>query len=148
MNRRVLFALALLCALVVARISSAHHPLGELFDRDSMVVVTGTITSIQWVNPHVTFVLAVERDPAGTMWAVEVDPPGVLSRRGWNPTTVAVGTRVTITGFASLDGSPRTAAREIELPSGKRLTATTNASWMWQRAGDRLVFEIQPPNAR
>jgi len=52
------------------------------------------------------------------------------------------GATVTITGFASLDGSRQTVAREIELATGERLTATTDISRGWQS------FEIQPPTAR
>jgi hypothetical protein len=64
-------------------------------------------------------------------WLVEMDPPHVLARRGWNPGALTVGEVVTVSGNRSLDGSPRTAAQTVMLANGEVLEASTPGSRMW-----------------
>lgn len=77
--------LALVVLVWVPAPGVAHHSLAELFDRESTITVTGTVTRVTWVNPHVAFHLDVA-DQAGQIgdWAVEMDPPHALERQGWS----------------------------------------------------------------
>lgn len=121
----------------------AHHSLAELFDRESMITVTGTVSRVTWVNPHVVFHLDVADESGGVRdWTVEMDPPHVLARRGWSPETLAAGDEVTVTGFRSRDGSPGTEAETVRLATGERLVASSEGSWNWGPRPDGAVLEF------
>ena len=113
----------------------AHHALDEVYERDSSITLTGTVTRTDWVNPHTSFRLSVT-DATGTVveWLVELDPPHALSRRGWIERPVVAGQIVTVEGFLALDGGRQTYAKTVTLPlpSGETLIASTDASWMWR----------------
>lgn len=116
-------------------LSGAHHPLDELFDRDSTLTLTGEVTGIQWTNPHVVLEIAVENESGEVVsWRVGMDPPNALLRKGWSPDMLAAGDVVTVTGFRALDGGPTTEARTVALADGESLTlaASDAASWGWR----------------
>ena len=84
--------------------------------------VTGTVTRIEWMNPHTWIYLDVKKDGgAAETWAFELGSPNRLMRFGWNQDSLAAGTSVTITGSRARDGSMKAAADKVTLPDGKQL---------------------------
>ena len=101
----------------------AHHSFGVAFDASNTVTLTGTITKIEWSNPH-THIYADVKDDAGRVvgWKFEGYPPTVLARTGWRrDVTVKVGDTIGMFGYRARDGSPFAHLREVTLPDGKRL---------------------------
>ena len=117
---------ALACALMswaVAAPAMAHHSFGVAFDAAKTVTLTGTITRIEWTNPH-THVHADVKDAAGRVvsWKFEGYPPTVLARTGWKrDVTIKVGDTITMFGYRARDGSAFAHLREVTLADGKRL---------------------------
>lgn len=106
-----------------ATMEAAHHSFGVAFDANKTVTLTGTITKIEWTNPH-THVYADVKDASGKVvnWKFEGYPPNVLSRTGWTrDVTIKVGDTITMFGYAARDGSPFAHLREVTLAGGKRL---------------------------
>jgi hypothetical protein len=112
----------------------AHHPLDEVYERGGSIALIGTVTRVDWSNPHVVLSLGID-DGRGAIvnWLVELDPPHILIRRGWTENSIVAGQIITVEGFPGLDGNPRVAARSVSLSSGESLEATTEASWSWTR---------------
>ena len=100
----------------------AHHSFAAEFDGSKPVTLKGTVTKMEWINPHAWLHLDV-KGPDGKVvsWAVEGGAPNALLRRGWTRNSVVAGTVVTVEGFRAKDGSNKANGREITLPDGKRL---------------------------
>jgi len=113
-----------LCAALLgaALPAAAHHSFSAIFDAAKPVKVTGTVTRVEWMNPHTWIYLDVKND-AGTVeqWAFELGSPNRLMRFGWNQDSLQTGTAVTITGSRARDGSLKAAADKVTLPDGKQL---------------------------
>ena len=103
---------------------SAHHSFAAEFDATKPVLFKGTVTKMDWLNPHVWIHMTVTR-PIGTMeaWMVEGGAPTVLFRRGFTKTALLPGTLVVVDGYRAKDGTNKMNAREITLPDGRRLFA-------------------------
>jgi hypothetical protein len=113
----------LFCALVLAAMpASAHHAFAAEFDSDRPVKVRGTITKIEWVNPHAWLYVDV-KSPDGKVvnWHFELGPPNALFRLGWKKDTIPVGTEVEITGFRAKSMEAVANGRSIILPDGREL---------------------------
>jgi hypothetical protein len=100
----------------------AHHAFAAEFDARKPIRLEGTVTKLQWTNPHTWIHLDVKK-PDGTVenWALEVGTPTVLFRRGFTKTSLAPGTKVVVDGYQARDGSRRANGRDITLPDGRRL---------------------------
>jgi hypothetical protein len=116
-------AIALSAVLTLAAPAAAHHSFGVAFDANKTVTLTGTITKIEWSNPH-THIYADVKDEAGRLvsWKFEGYPPPVLARTGWRrDVTIKVGDTIAMFGYHARDGSAFAHVREVTLPDGKRL---------------------------
>ena len=102
---------------------AAHHSFGAEYDTSKPISLTGTITKIDWTNPHSFLFLDVKDDKGEVVnWKLEGYPPGVLYRTGWRKDiTIKVGDTVTITGWRSRDSSNLAHSREVTLPDGRKL---------------------------
>lgn len=122
MNRLIL---TLMAGLVVPAVSPlfAHHSFGAEYDANKPISITGTVTKIEWTNPHSHFFLDVkEKDGKVTNWKMEGYPPNVLYRTGWKKdVTMKAGDVITVTGWRARDGGDWGHSREITLPDGKKL---------------------------
>ena len=100
----------------------AHHAFAAEFDATKPVTLTGTVTKMEWINPHAWLHIDV-KGPDGKVvsWMVEGGAPNALLRRGWNRNSVMPGTVVTVAGFRAKDGSTRANGRDVTLPDGKKL---------------------------
>ena len=123
MSDRSPWVLGLAAALLaVALPAAAHHSFAAIFDSAKPVKVTGTVTRIEWMNPHTWIYLDVKKDDgAPEAWAFELGSPNRLMRYGWNQDSLATGTIITITGSRARDGSLKAAADKVTLPDGKQL---------------------------
>ena len=125
---RPLFAvlLAACAALLTTPAALAHHSFAAEFDANKPVTLKGTITKVEWTNPHTWFYIDVEDGGKVVNWAVEGGAPNVLYREGWRPTSLKAGDKVTITGSRAKDGSNLANATLVQLPDGTCLFAGTS----------------------
>ncbi len=97
----------------------AHHAFAAEFDGDRPVEFSGTVTKVEWINPHVWIHIDVKKDD-GTMenWAFEAGTPNVLFRRGFTRQSLLPGTDVLVDGYQAKDGTNRANGRDITLADG------------------------------
>jgi hypothetical protein len=106
----------------------AHHSIDAEFDRNKPVTVSGTVTKVDWMNPHIWIYLDVkETDGKITKWQFEGGPPNALRRQGWNRDSLKEGDQITIRGIkAKLEaGLSKTTgnAESVTFANGKRVFA-------------------------
>jgi len=101
---------------------SAHHSFSSEYDRDKPVTITGTVTKIEWTNPHTHFYLDVKNKTGDVSnWQVEGYPPNALYRSGFRQNvTIKIGDTVTIAGWQGRDGKDWMQGREMTLSSGEK----------------------------
>jgi uncharacterized protein DUF6152 len=118
-----------LVALVLAAPAAAHHSFSAIFDSAKPVTVTGTVSRVEWMNPHTWIYLDVKKDNGSVeAWAFEMGSPNRLMRYGWNQDSLKSGTVVTIAGSQARDGSMKAAVDTVTLPDGKRLFGAQDTS--------------------
>jgi Family of unknown function (DUF6152) len=121
MQTRLLLAAAGVLMLARAPVV-AHHAFAAEFDGSKPVTLKGTVTKMEWTNPHAWLHMEVKgADGKAVAWAVEGGAPNALLRRGWNKNSVLPGTLIIVEGFRAKDGSNRANGREVTLPSGQKL---------------------------
>jgi hypothetical protein len=127
MNPKVL-ALAAALLLPASAAVGAHHGFSSEYDEKKPVTLTGTVSKIEWLNPHARFYIDV-KDASGkvTNWNFELASVNSLRRNGWTQFTLKVGDMVTASGYAALSGVPMANASSVRLPDGTRLFAETSA---------------------
>jgi len=101
---------------------AGHHAFAAEFDINQPVTLRGTITKMEWINPHAWMHLEV-KTPDGKVeaWEIELGNPNGLLRRGWTRRDPPVGTPVIVNGYRSKDGSNRANGRDANLPDGRKL---------------------------
>jgi hypothetical protein len=121
--RRMLAAFTLVGLAAGAAPGYAHHSFAAEFDADKPVTLVGTVTKVEWTNPHAWFYIDVQDDSGKVAnWGWELGSPTSLVRLGWSRNSLKVGTVVTVEGSRSRDGSNTANARTITLTStGQRL---------------------------
>jgi len=124
MQRRFLVLLAISFALLIsAGRALAHHSFAAEYDRAKTITLTGTVTKIEWMNPHVYFYMDVkDQDGKVKNWSLELGNPAGLYRRGWKKEALKIGGTATVEGSMAKDGSLRVNASTVTL-EGKRLFA-------------------------
>jgi hypothetical protein len=101
---------------------SAHHAFAAEFDAKKPVNFKGTVTKMEWINPHTWLHVDVKKtDGTVENWAIEAGTPNVLFRRGFTKESLLPGTEVVIEGYQAKDGSHRANGRNLTLPDGKML---------------------------
>ena len=122
MRSKLIVAVAGAVLLAAAVPVMAHHAFGAEFAATKPVKFTGTVTQMEWVNPHAWIHLDVKKaDGTVEQWMVEAGTPNTLFRRGFSKTSLAVGTQITVDGFMSKDGRLRANGRYLTLPDGREL---------------------------
>jgi hypothetical protein len=104
----------------------AHHSFAAEFDDTQPLKLTGTITKVEWSNPHIWYYVDV-KNPDGTVtnWALSGGAPGQLMRRGITKDLLQIGSTVVVEGFRAKDRSTNGFGRSITYPDGRNvLTAT------------------------
>ena len=113
-------------AVTLAPTSGAwtHHSFSAEFDRDMPIALTGTVTKLEWTNPHARIYIDVQDDTGNVVnWDFELGPPNGLMRLGWNRNSLRQGQVVTINGFLSKDQTHVANARTVHLPDGRQVFA-------------------------
>lgn len=129
MKRSVLLGAALCCGSLVAPVAAfAHHSFAAEFTRDVKVKVTGTVTKVQWMNPHARFYVDVKDAKGETHnWNFELASPNVLLRQGWTRHSLKLGDTVTVEGFGARAAKYVGSARTVTLADGRKVFASASA---------------------
>jgi uncharacterized protein DUF6152 len=100
----------------------AHHAFAAEFDSNKPVTLRGTITKVEWINPH-SWVHINVKEPDGkvTSWMVEGGPPNALFRRGFTKEAMPVGAEIVVEGYQAIDGAKRANGRDIMFADGRKL---------------------------
>src|SRR5215203_7400565 len=100
----------------------AHHSFAAEFDAKKPVKLAGTVTKMEWINPHSWIHIDV-KTPDGKVekWMVEGGAPNALLRRGWTKASLPAGTEILVEGFQAKDGALRANGRDITFKDGKKL---------------------------
>jgi Family of unknown function (DUF6152) len=104
-------------------VAAAHHS-GAAYDMEHPKTMEGTVKTVNWTNPHITFVIeadAKDGNPAQT-WVFEVSSPGVLTRSGWTKCSLQPGDHAVFHYAPLRDGSPGGFLMKVNLPDGKELS--------------------------
>jgi hypothetical protein len=113
-------------ALTAAVSAAAHHAFSTEFDATKPITLKGTITQVEWINPHAWIHLDVKKDD-GTVekWMIEAGSPNTLVRRGLTRDSIPAGTEVVVFGYRHRNGSNAANGRDVTLPDGRRLFITS-----------------------
>jgi hypothetical protein len=100
----------------------AHHSFAAEYDSKKPVKLTGIVTKVEWMNPHIYYYVDV-KDANGkvTSYAVEGGTPNNLRRQGWGKDSLQAGNTVTVEGFMAKNGSNHVNGRTVTLPDGRRV---------------------------
>ena len=116
----------LLIALASSLPLLAHHSFAAEYDDTKPIKVMGTVTKVEWQNPHIWFYLDVKgEDGKVTNYAFSGGAPGQLMRRGIMKSAIQVGSTVTVDGFKAKDGSNNAFGSKVTYPDG-RMVFTAN----------------------
>ena len=125
MRTRSTVAVVGIVGLLAAVPLVAHHSFAAEYDAEKPIKVTGTVTKIEWTNPHCFFYVDVKNEAGKTEnWGFELGNPNSLLRLGWTRNSLKTGDMVTVEGSRARDGSLHANARSMVLAStGQRLFA-------------------------
>lgn len=114
----------LLCLAGASWPAMAHHSFAAEYDAKKPISLKGTVTKLEWFNPHIWIYLDVKDDHGNVVkWQCEGGAPNSLTRNGWTKESLKAGDEVSIEGFLAKDGTKTCNSRSVMLPGGKRVFA-------------------------
>ena len=127
MKQRFLVVAALL-SLFAATAAWAHHSLAAEYDQKKPVSLSGTVTKLDWRNPH-AWVYVEVKNASGAVdkWQCELGSPNAMTRAGFSPDSLKSGDEVTLDGIVAKDGSNTCSTRVIKSKDGRTLLSQTEA---------------------
>jgi hypothetical protein len=119
---KLALTIAVASALLNATAAFAHHAFAAEFDAKKPVKLRGTVTKMEWINPHAWIHVDVkDSDDKVVNWMIEAGTPNTLFRRGFTKNSLAPGTEILVDGYQSKDGSNRANGRDVTFPDGRKL---------------------------
>ena len=120
--RKMSLAVAGVGLLLAAAPVLAHHAFSAEFDANKPIKLAGTVTKMEWINPHAWIHLDVKQ-PDGSVqsWMVEGGTPNTLFRRGFTKDSLQIGTEIVVDGYQAKDGSMRGNGRDVTFKDGRKL---------------------------
>lgn len=101
---------------------SAHHAFAAEFDSNKPVKLRGTVTKMDWINPHSWIHVDVKNaDGTVTSWMIECGSPNTLFRRGFTKESLPAGVEIVVDGYLAKDGGNRANGRDVTFTDGKKL---------------------------
>ena len=114
----------LIGVLLGAAPALAHHTFSVEYDASKCSDMTGTLTKVDWENPHAHLYIDVKADNGDTEhWTMELGNPKKLANNGWKKDMVKMGDMVTVNGWKARDGSNRANVNTVTMSNGKKLAA-------------------------
>ena len=108
--------------LISAARALAHHAFAAEFDANKPVKLKGTVTKMEWINPHAWIHIDVTRpDGKVEQWMIEGGTPNTLFRRGFNKNSIVYGTVIVVDGYQAKDGSMKANGRDLTFSDGRKL---------------------------
>ena len=105
----------------------SHHAFTAEYDSSKLRQFLGTVTKVEWTNPHARFYLDVKDDRGTLNWNFELGSPLLLRRLGWRQDSLKIGDQVTVEGYLAKDGAKMANARSITLSDGRKVFAGSSA---------------------
>jgi hypothetical protein len=101
---------------------AAHHSFSAEYDANKLVKLRGSVTGMDWVNPHCWIHLDVTQ-PDGEVesWMIEGGAPNALLRLGWTKRTLLPGTQIVVEGYRAKNGKQMVSGRDVTFPDGRKL---------------------------
>lgn len=120
--RPIVFAMAAASLSLAALPALAHHSFAAEYDSQKPIKLTGTVTKIEWMNPHIYYYIdAKDENGKLTNFAVEGGTPNQLYRQGWRKDSLRIGDQITVSGFRAKNGSNTVNGRMVILADGTRV---------------------------
>jgi len=117
-----------LVLLLLPRSVTSHHSFTAEYDSAKLMQFTGTVTKVEWTNPHARFYLDVkDAQGAVTNWNFELGSPILLRKLGWRQDSLKIGEQVTVEGYLAKDGAKMANARKVTLADGRNVFAGSSA---------------------
>src|ERR1700692_4317487 len=102
--------------------ASAHHAFAAEYDAKKHVILKGTVTKMEWINPHAWIHIDVkDKDGKVTNWMVECGTPNTLLRPGINKNSVTAGMEIVVDGYQAKDGSNKANGRDVTFADGRKV---------------------------
>ena len=107
--------------------AAAHHAIGGEYDTNKPITLKGTVTKVEWTNPHARIYFDVAA-PDGKVvnWNVELAARSALARQGWTARSLNIGDTVTVEGLMARSGVSMVNARSVVLPDGRKVFSGEN----------------------
>ena len=122
--KRILFGMLVVSGMfLTASVALAHHSAAAKYDADKPITLTGKVTKVEWMNPHIYFYIDAADESGETFnWAVEGSTPNQLYRRGWRRDTLKVGDTITVDAIMAREpGLKHVNGRSVVLADGRRV---------------------------
>ena len=135
MNKKLFLMVAGLVAASAIN-AFAHHSFAAVYDANKPMTVKGTVTKVEWMNPHIWFYVEVKgADGKTTTWALSGGAPGQLQRRGVTKSLLVIGSTVNVEGFRAKDGSNNGFGSRVTYPDGRNVFTATQQDQQSAPAG-------------
>ena len=124
MKRSAMLSGIVLIGLLATAPLVAHHSFAAEYDRNRTITVTGSVTKLEWTNPHARlYVMGADETGKMQEWDFELGPPNGLMRNGWRRDSLKAGLKVIVEGFRSKTSTVVANARSVKLPDGRQVLA-------------------------